>query len=43
MAYKQNENIELGNEWVNCRTTDVLRLMKTSLDLVNIAKELSKK
>ena len=43
MDNNQNENIELGNELVNCRASDLLRLMKTPSDRVNIAKELSKK
>ena len=43
MDNSQNDNMELGNECVNCRASDLLRLMKTPTDRVNIAKELSKK
>lgn len=39
----QNNNIEVGNQCVNCRASDLLRLMRTPSDRVNIAKELSKK
>ena len=38
----QNDNIQDGNECVNCRASDLLRLMKTPMDRVNISKELSK-
>lgn len=43
MDNSQNDNMEQGNECVNCRASDLLRLMKTPTDRVNIAKELSKK
>ncbi len=37
-----NNNIEGNNEYVNCRASDIVRLLKTPTDRVNIAKELSK-
>ena len=43
MDNSQNDNMEQGNECVNCRASDLLRLMKTPTDRANIAKELSKK
>ncbi len=37
-----DNNINNDNAYVNCRASDIIRLLKTKTDRKNIAKELSK-
>ena len=43
MEDNNNNNINQINEYVNCKASDIVRLLKTKIDRKNIAKELSKK
>ena len=41
MNNNQPNNIEGNVEYVNCRASDIVRILKTPADRINIAKELS--
>ena len=38
----QNSDMNQNIECVNCRVTDIMKLLKTPADRINMAKELSK-
>lgn len=37
----QNSDISQNIEYVNCRATDIMKILKTPADRINLAKELS--